>query len=100
MSNLITIQVFVYLQFLDFVTTMVGFSVGAGEASPFIGKLMHLSSPAAGVGASKVLALVVGGICLCTNRSRIVGWINYWYAGLVLWNLMIIMAAITRHPTS
>jgi Domain of unknown function (DUF5658) len=88
-----TIQIFVYLQLLDFLTTMVGFKLGASEASPFIVKLIHVSSPAVGVAASKVVALGIGGLCVAMNRARLVGWINYWYAGLTVWNLFVILEA-------
>ena len=56
-----TIQIFIYLQLLDVLTTLVGFKLGATEASPFIRVLMH-AGPVAGVIASKVLALGVGAI--------------------------------------
>lgn len=90
---MLAIQLFVYLQLLDFLTTLVGFKLGASEASPFIAKLIHATSPAMGVAASKVLGLAIGGICVATGRARLVTWINYWYAGLVVWNLMIILIA-------
>jgi hypothetical protein len=34
------------------------------------------------------------------NRARLVGWINYWYAGVVVWNLFILLNAGSRlvHP--
>ena len=86
-------QVFVYLQVLDFLTTMVGFKFGAHEASPFVMKLMHLSSPALGVAASKVVGLGLGGLCVATNRVRLLSWANYWYAALVVWNLSMILIA-------
>jgi Domain of unknown function (DUF5658) len=87
------IQIFVYLQLLDFLTTMAGFRVGAYEVSPFIAKLIHNSSPMAGLAASKVLGLALGGLCIALNRVKLVGWINYWYAGLVVWNLCVILVA-------
>ena len=40
-------QIFIYLQLLDLLTTLVGFKLGAREASPFIRMLMH-AGPAAG----------------------------------------------------
>ena len=89
------IPVFLYLQLLDVLTTLVGFRFGASEASPFIAKLIHASSPALGVAASKVVGLGLGGMCIAMNRARLVGWINYWYASLILWNLFIILAAGT-----
>ena len=89
---MLAIQVFIYLQLLDFLTTLIGFKLGASEASPFIAKLIHASSPAIGVGASKLVGLGIGAMCVLLNRSRLVGWINYWYAGLIVWNLSIILA--------
>ena len=87
------ISVFLYLQLLDFLTTLIGFKLGASEASPFIAKLIHVTSPAMGVAASKLLGLGIAGLCLAMNRARLVTWINYWYAGVVLWNLGVILKA-------
>jgi hypothetical protein len=49
-------QAFLYLQLLDLLTTLLGFRLGAAEASPFIRLIMH-AGPVTGVIASKVLAL-------------------------------------------
>jgi hypothetical protein len=87
------IQIFVYLQLLDFLTTAAGFKEGAHEVSPFIAKLIHSSSPLLGLAASKAIGLIVGGLCIAMNRVRLIGWINYWYAGLVVWNLCVILAS-------
>jgi len=95
---MLVVQVFIYLQVLDFLTTMVGFKIGASEASPFIVKLIHLSSPAVGVAASKMVALAIAGVCVATGRVRMLSWANYWYAALVVWNLsMIWSAAVKTH---
>ena len=61
---MLVLQVFIYLQVLDFLTTLVGFKLGASEASPFIAKLIHLSSPAIGLGLSKIAGIVIGGLCV------------------------------------
>ncbi len=84
--------IFVYLQILDLLTTLVGFKLGAAEASPFIRMLMHFG-PAAGVVASKVVALGLGGLCLYAKKPHLIRWISYWYGGLIVWNLMIMLAA-------
>ena len=86
-------HIFVYLQLLDFLTTIVGFRFGAAEASPFIRLLMHLG-PAAGVAVSKILALALGGLCVWLNKHHLLRWISYWYGGLVIWNLCVILAAV------
>ncbi|MGP8243882.1 MAG: DUF5658 family protein [Bryobacteraceae bacterium] len=84
-------QVFLYLQLLDLLTTLVGFKVGAVEASPFIRLLMH-GGPAAGVLSSKVLALALGGVCVYQKRLHLIRWVSYWYGALVVWNLAVILA--------
>jgi hypothetical protein len=95
---MLVIQVLIYLQVLDFITTMIGFRLGASEASPFILKLIHMTSPAIGVAAAKMVGLGIGALCVVSHRPRLIGWINYWYAGLVVWNLATIyMALQTKH---
>lgn len=88
-------HIFIYLQFLDLLTTLLGFRLGATEASPFIRILMHLG-PALGVLLSKLLALGLGALCIYLNRPRLIGWANYWYSTLIVWNLMTLLAASGR----
>jgi hypothetical protein len=85
-------QVFIYLQLLDLLTTLVGFKLGASEASPFIRMLMH-AGPATGVAASKIVALGLGGLCVYLKKQHLIRWATYWYSGLVVWNLMIMLSA-------
>jgi hypothetical protein len=84
--------VFIYLQLLDLLTTFVGFKLGASEASPFIRVLMHFG-PGFGVAASKVLALALGAFCVYTGKRHVMRWVSYWYAVLVVWNLMVVLAS-------
>jgi len=84
------IQIFIYLQLLDLVTTLLGFKLGAQEASPFIRALMH-TGPAMGVALSKGLALGIGGLCVYANKLHILKWITYWYGVLAIWNLMVML---------
>ncbi|MGE5646231.1 MAG: DUF5658 family protein [Acidobacteriota bacterium] len=87
-------EIFAYLQLLDFATTLVGFRFGAQEASPFIRLLMQ-AGPVAGLVASKLGAFAIAGACMWSGRARVIEWINYWYAALVIWNLRIILSALT-----
>ena len=87
------VLIFVYLQLLDFLTTLVGLRLGAGEASPFIAKLILAAGPVMGVAASKGIALAIAALCIGIGRSRLVMWANYWYAALVVWNLYILLIA-------
>ena len=86
------LQVFFYLQLLDLLTTLVGFRVGAAEASPFVRILVH-AGPVAGVAASKLIALSIGAFALYMKRDRVVRLLTYFSAGLVTWNLLIILAS-------
>ena len=85
-------QVFIYLQLLDLLTTLVGFKVGASEASPFIRMLMH-AGPVTGVAVSKLVALALGGVCIHLKKQHLIRWASYWYSGLVVWNLMIVLSS-------
>jgi len=85
-------QVFIYLQLLDLLTTLVGFKLGAREASPFIRMLMH-AGPAVGVMVSKALSLGLGALCLHYKKTHLIRWISYWYGGLIVWNLMVLLAS-------
>jgi hypothetical protein len=88
-------QIFIYLQLLDLLTTLVGFKLGAAEASPFIRMLMH-TGPVMGVTLSKLVALGLGGLCVYLKKPHLIRWATYWYGGLVVWNLMIMLAAPGR----
>jgi hypothetical protein len=85
-------QIFIYLQLLDLLTTLVGFKLGAAEASPFIRMLMH-AGPAVGVLASKVLALGLGAFCVYAHKQHLIRLATYWYGGLVVWNLIVMLTA-------
>jgi hypothetical protein len=84
--------IFIYLQLLDLLTTLVGFKLGAKEASPFIRMLMY-AGPAFGVMISKVLSLGLGALCIYYKKNHLIRWVSYWYGGLVVWNLMVLLAS-------
>jgi len=88
-------QVFIYLQLLDLLTTLIGLRLGASEASPFIRLLMH-AGPVAGVALSKVFALALGALCVYRKEYHLIWLASYWYGALVVWNLMVALAAPGR----
>jgi len=90
-ENRLAVQVFLYLQLLDLLTTLIGFRMGALEASPFIRMLMQVG-PGWGVLLSKMAALAIGAVCVKLNKTHLIRWINYWYAGLVVWNLFVVLS--------
>jgi hypothetical protein len=85
------IEFFVYLQVLDFLTTLVGLKLGVSEASPFVGWLMRWGSMV-GIMLSKIIAVGLASLCIFMDKYHLVRWITYWYVGLVVWNLCIILA--------
>jgi len=80
------IEVFLYLQVLDVLSTLIGFSLGNGEASPIV-RLMIRWGPLNGLIVSKIVAVGVAAVCLMLRRRKLILWINYWYAAVVAWNL-------------
>jgi hypothetical protein len=80
------IEVFLYLQVLDILTTLIGFSLGNGEASPMV-RLLIRWGPLNGLLISKIVAVAVAAVCLILRRRKLILWINYWYAAVVAWNL-------------
>lgn len=90
------VEVFVYLQLLDLITTVLGFRLGLAEASPFIRWLMQ-AGPVVGVALSKGVALALGALCIAVRKRHLIVWINYWFAALVLWNLTL-MLRFTESP--
>ena len=91
-----TLQVFLYLQLLDFLTTILGFRLGLSEASPFV-RMLTQWGPSLGIGLSKVVAITLALTCLLLNRPRVLKLINYWYAVLVAWNLSLMILAGAVH---
>lgn len=80
------IEVFLYLQILDILTTLIGFSLGNEEASPMV-RLMIRWGPVNGLLVSKIVAVAVAAVCLLLRRRKLIHWINYWFAAVVVWNL-------------
>ena len=90
-----SLTVFFVLQGLDVLTTLIGISAGASEASVFVGRLMQLG-PLAGLLMSKCFAIVLVGAALRFKRPRVIVILNYWFAAVITWNLAMIVAAMLR----
>ena len=87
------VEVFLYLQVLDVLSTLIGFSLGSTEASPFVRLLVRVG-PALGLILSKLIA---GGLvlyCALSHRLRLIRLVNYWYAVVVVWNLYTALRAL------
>jgi hypothetical protein len=89
-DSALSLEIFLYLQVLDVLTTWLGFRMGGVEVSPFIRYLMHVG-PMAGLLGSKLIAVGLGAYCVWRQRLRVIQIINYFFAALVLWNLTQIL---------
>jgi hypothetical protein len=91
-----SLALFVALQMLDILTTVIGLRMGAGESSTFIGRLMHVD-PMAALLLAKLFAAALVAIALKMRRPRAVVFLNFWFVGIVSWNLvMIVITGLRR----
>jgi hypothetical protein len=86
-----SLAVFVALQMLDILTTLIGLRAGAQEASVFVGRLMS-AGPTAGLLISKILGVALVCTALKFRRPRVIVFLNWWFSGVVTWNLVLILA--------
>lgn len=85
-----SLALFVALQMLDILTTVIGIRLGATESSAFIGALMHMG-PMAALLIAKLFAAALVAIALRMRRPRAVVFLNFWFVGIVTWNLAMIL---------
>ena len=85
-----SLTVFVALQTLDILSTLIGLRIGAQEASIFVGRLMN-AGPIAGLLISKILGVALVATALKFRRPRVIVFLNYWFAAVVSWNLVLIV---------
>ena len=88
------IEVFFFLQVLDFLTTLIGIRMGGSEMSPFISWLMKATNPVVGLTAVKLLGFGLAGYAVWSQRARLVHTVNYIFAAIVAWNILNILRAV------
>jgi hypothetical protein len=88
------VEMFVLLQVLDFMTTLIGMRMGGTEMSPFISWLVQVTNPVTGLTMVKLLGFGMAGFAMWTRRNRLVHLVNYLFAAIVLWNLFNILRAV------
>jgi hypothetical protein len=87
---------FLFLQAMDVLTTILGLRLGAGEGSTFIRRLLPFG-PLTALLISKFFSVILISAAIAFGRERLLRWINRWYAVLVTWNLvMIYLQALLR----
>jgi len=88
-----SLTVFVVLQVLDILTTLLGLQMGAQEGSMFLGRLMH-AGPVAALLIAKIIAVLLVAMAMRFKRPRMVVFLNYWFAVVVSWNLAILLTTL------
>ena len=94
-----SLTVFVALQVLDILTTLLGLEMGAQEGSMFLGRLMR-AGPVAALLIAKIIAVLLVAIALKFKRPRVVVFLNYWFAAVVSWNLVMILLSRFTYQAS
>jgi Domain of unknown function (DUF5658) len=91
---------YIYLQLLDFLTTIAFLANGVREANPFVHLMLTLfPNPMAGLLAVKLLALSLGVYCWRMRRERLLSYGNILFAALVAWNLIaLILGSVAPRP--
>ena len=83
---------FVYLQMLDFLTTIAFLANGIREANPFVRMMLTLiPNPIAALLSVKLMALLLGVYCWRMRRERLLTYINVMFAALVAWNVIVLI---------
>lgn len=82
----------VYLQVLDFITTIIFMKLGVQEANPLVNRIMYLWG-VWGLIVMKLMALAILLVLWRKKMPKIVIWSNYLYMAVVIWNLLCIFKA-------
>jgi len=83
---------FIYLQLLDFLTTILFMKLGLAEASWLVAALIRWS-PIVGVMAAKAGTIILALIAVRLHKDRVMRLANFGYGGVVVWNLVCMIAA-------
>jgi hypothetical protein len=79
---------FIGLQLLDGLTTMLFLGHGVAEANPLIrAALGHSATPAVGLAMAKLAGVALAALAWRTGRQRLLWVVNVVFAGCVFWNL-------------
>jgi hypothetical protein len=44
----------------------------------------------------KLIGVLLGAVCIWTRRLRVIQWVNYIFAGIVVWNLYNLLGAVPQ----
>ncbi len=84
---------FAYLQLLDLLTTLAFLVNGGQEANPLVRFMFETCrSPLFGLAAAKSAAILLALYCWKSGRNRLLLRVNIFFALLVTWNLVALLA--------
>jgi|GEM_PF-789310 hypothetical protein len=86
------LSLFIYLQILDFLTTILFLKMGLFEASWVVAALIRWS-PILGVLAAKLGTVTLGFIAVRYHKDRVMRLANLGYCGVIAWNLICMILA-------
>ena len=81
------LSIFVYLQILDFLTTILFLKMGLVEGNWVVGMLVAWS-PLLGVLLAKIGTIILALIAVHYQKIRVMRLANFGYGGVVVWNLV------------
>ena len=88
------LSLFIYLQLLDLLTTLLFLKLGLGEASWVVAALIRWS-PFFGMLLAKLGTITLAVIAVRLHKERLMRWANLGYGGVVVWNLFCMILART-----
>jgi hypothetical protein len=88
------LSLFIYLQVLDFLTTILFLKLGLVEASWIVAALIRWS-PLLGVILAKVGTVILALIAVHYHKDRVMRLANLGYSGVVIWNLVCMILSKT-----
>ena len=88
------LSIFVYLQVLDLLTTILFLKLGLPEGNWLVGLLVQWS-PWLGVLLAKLGTILVALIAVHYQKIRVMRLANVGYGGVVVWNLVIMILSKT-----
>ena len=87
--------IFILLQCLDVLTTLVFLRHGMAEGNPLVSwALSNARAPWVGLVVSKLIAALIGQYCYRSGRFNLLRRANAGYSLVVGWNLVAIAAAV------
>lgn len=86
-----------YLQLLDFLTTVLVIVGGGSEVNPLVRRLMHLHG-VYGLVLAKVLVAAFALTIAYHNRTRLLNRLTRLYALIILWNVTMAIFAAAAKP--